>query len=104
MDKDKITDESSTETKQNNENKIPNSLEQLRQNLAYSLEITKNRLMLSNNYNIPEINNYKAFIKHVAYDFNSLEGDEKVSWAEVEDFFNYELRASGINDLIEFMP
>ena len=29
---DKITDESSTETKQNNENKIPNSLEQLRQN------------------------------------------------------------------------
>lgn len=75
---DKITDESSTETKQNNENKIPNSLEQLRQNLAYSLEITKNRLMLSNNYNIPEINNYKAFIKHVAYDFNSLEGDEKI--------------------------
>ena len=47
---DKITDESSTETKQNNENKIPNSLEQLRQNLAYSLEITKNRLMLPNNY------------------------------------------------------
>lgn len=75
---DKITDESSTETKQNNENKIPNSLEQLRQNLAYSLEITKNRLMLPNNYNIPEINNYKVFIKHVAYDFNFLEGDEKI--------------------------
>ena len=35
---------------------------------------------------------------------STLEGDEKVSWAEVEDFFNYELSASGINDLIEFMP
>lgn len=74
----KIIAESSSQPKQNNEKKIPNSLEQLRQNLAYSLEITKNRLMLSNNYNIPEINNYKAFIKHVAYDFNSLEGDEKI--------------------------
>ena len=45
---------------------IPNSFKQLRQNIAYSANVTKDRLLLPNNYNIPEINIYKEFIKFVA--------------------------------------
>lgn len=41
---------------------VPNSFIQLKQNRAYSANITKDRLLLSNNYNIPEINLYKEFI------------------------------------------
>lgn len=45
---------------------IENSFKQLRQNRAYSANVTKDRLLLSNNYNIPEINLYKEFIKFIA--------------------------------------
>ena len=44
---------------------IPNSFKQLRQNIAYSANVTKDRLLLPNNYNIPEINIYKEFILEI---------------------------------------
>ena len=34
---------------------------------------------------------------------SSLDGDEKITWGDVEDFFNQELRNSHVNDLIERM-
>lgn len=53
-------------SKKNKKEIIPNSYEQLKQNRAYSASIIKNRLVLPNDYNIPEINNYAKFIEHVA--------------------------------------
>lgn len=53
-------------TIENPELDIPNSFKQLKQNRAYSANVTKDRLLLPNNYNIPEINIYKEFIKFVA--------------------------------------
>ncbi len=34
----------------------------------------------------------------------SLDGEEKVSWGDVEDYFNNRLRNSGLYDLIDTMP
>ncbi|MCT7528504.1 hypothetical protein N5T79_05050 [Aliarcobacter cryaerophilus] len=45
---------------------IANSFKQLKQNRAYSANVTKDRLLLSNSYNIPEINLYKELIKFIA--------------------------------------
>lgn len=53
-------------TIENPQELIPNSFKQLKQNRAYSANITKDRLLLSNNYNIPNINLYKDFIKYIS--------------------------------------
>lgn len=53
-------------TIENTDEDVSNSFKQLKQNRAYSALITKDRLLLANNYNIPEINIYKEFIQHVA--------------------------------------
>jgi len=34
----------------------------------------------------------------------SLDGDNRISWGDAEDFFNQSLRESGLDDLIEGMP
>jgi len=35
---------------------------------------------------------------------STLEGNEKVSWKEVADFFNSSLRESGLSDLLNSIP
>lgn len=59
-------DKEESKTIENPQIDVPNSFKQLKQNRAYSANVTKERLLLSNNYNIPEINLYKEFIKFVA--------------------------------------
>lgn len=58
-------EQESANTIENPELDIPNSFKQLKQNRAYSANVTKDRLLLPNNYNIPEINIYKEFISFV---------------------------------------